>query len=142
MELFCPVSSKLQENRVPPLKIWIFFCRQMWNTTEVRYFIDKMFRKIEYTPQNDNDFESGRPKPFQCTMQKLTNWVQSGKVWQINSPTIFSENYPNFQWWCLNIQIFDKVIPFQNFWEKKVVEIAKNLLGVLSQDNFGVKKIV
>ena len=32
--------------------------------------------------------------------------------------------------------------PFSKFVGEKVVKIAKNLLGVLSQDKFGVKKIV
>ena len=34
-----------------------------------------------------------------------------------------------------NIQIFDKVIDFSNFGDKKY------LLGVLSQDKFGIKKL-
>ena len=55
----------------------------------------------------------------QCTMQKLKNWVQSGPLWQIDSPPIFNKNYPNFQWSCNNIQIFEKVICFPKFWVKK-----------------------
>ena len=55
----------------------------------------------------------------QCTMQKLKNWVHGDQVWQMNSLPIFSKNYPNFQWWSLSIQIFEKNILFPNFWEKK-----------------------
>ena len=42
------------------------------------------------------------------TMQKLKNWVQSGPLWQIDSPQIFNKNYQHFEWLCKNIQIFTK----------------------------------
>ena len=51
--------------------------------------------------------------------ESCENKVWSGQLWQINSPPIFNENEPNFQWWCKNIQIFEKVIRFQNNMDEK-----------------------
>ena len=44
---------------------------------------------------------------------------------------------------CINTQKIGKCNLFAKFLEKNIEKIAKkNLLGVLSQDKFGVKKIV
>ena len=39
-----------------------------------------------------------------CTMVKLRKGVKSGQLWQIIPPTIFNENLPNFESWCINIK--------------------------------------
>ena len=51
--------------------------------------------------------------------ESCENKVWSGQLWQINSPPIFNENEPNFQWWCKNIKNFGKVIRFPNIMDKK-----------------------
>ena len=39
-----------------------------------------------------------------CTMQQLKNWVQSGQLWQLISPKIFTQNPQNFSQSCLKTQ--------------------------------------
>ena len=74
----------------------------------------------------------GKDKNALC--ESYGNGVWGIQLWQINFPPIFSENQPNFQWWCLNIQIFDKVIPFQNFWGNSGENSnKKNCCGVVAR---------
>ena len=51
--------------------------------------------------------------------ESCKNWVLSGQLWLINSPPIFNKIQPNFKWWCINIQKFEKVINFPKFWGTK-----------------------
>ena len=71
-------------------------------------------------------------------MQKLTNGVKSGQLWQIISAPIFNENLPNFREWCKNIQ---KLSICQMF-RKQIFKIEKQkLLGVFAKVKIGLKKL-
>ena len=56
---------------------------------------------------DDGNVKIPKKKVNNALCESCENGIWSGQLWQINSPPIFSKNLPNFQWWCLNIQIFN-----------------------------------
>ena len=72
--------------------------------------------------------------------ESCENEVWSGQLWLINSPPIFNEKEPNFQWWCKNIQIFEKVIRFLNVTDKKWWKKQKTCWGCCHKISLVSKK--
>ena len=81
----------------------------------------------------DKDEEEVDDYDDNALCESCENGVWSGQLWQINSPPIFNENGPNFQWWCENIQIFDKLIPFPNIMDKSSENSKKPVGGVVTR---------
>ena len=78
---------------------------------------------------------------YNALCESCENGVWSGQLWQINSPPIFVENLPKFQLLCLNIQIFEKVINFQNLWEKGWWKLQKTCWGCCDKISWVSKEL-
>ena len=76
-------------------------------------------------------------------MQKLKSGVKSSQLWQIISPWILAQNFPNFAQSCLNspkTQINANIYKYIFFEKEKLKK--KNPLGVFSQVKIGLKKAI
>ena len=76
----------------------------------------------------------------QCTMGKMKNGVKSSQLWQIISPWMLNQKFPNFVHSSLNSPQTQKTQTFETKYLTNEEKRKKNLLVVFTQVKSGLKK--